>query len=337
MNTQTNQSNITPPRLVPALLNGFNTVANHIGLILFPVILDVFLWFGPHFRIYDLMQPVIQQMSEMPGMDTPDMVKLLDTTNQLWQSFLSQFNLAVVLRTFPIGVSSLLSGTSPVNTPLGTAPVIEITSGITAIGWWLLFILIGIVAGALFFSLTAQYTLKNDQSLTVRRLGQNILQVFLLTFAGILLIIVLTLPMMIILSLIALVNISLAQLILLIYSLFLIWTMVPLLFSPHGIFVNRQNALISMLTSVRLVRFVLSSSGLFFLSVLVLSQGLDVLWKIPPASSWLSFVGIAGHGFVTTGLLAASFYYYQDALHYVQDFLQRSVVSMPDPSSQFKL
>ena len=41
----------------------------------------------------------------------------------------------------------------------------------------------------------------------------------------------------------------------------------------------------------------------------------------------MSLVGIAGHAFVTTGLLAASFVYYRDAMRWVQEFLQRKLVS----------
>jgi uncharacterized membrane protein YdcZ (DUF606 family) len=83
------------------------------------------------------------------------------------------------------------------------------------------------------------------------------------------------------------------------------------------------SALTSMLTSMRMMRFILPGTGLFFLTIVILSQGLDLLWQVPPASSWLSLVGIAGHAFITTALLAASFRYYQDATVWLQEFLQK--------------
>jgi uncharacterized membrane protein YdcZ (DUF606 family) len=99
--------------------------------------------------------------------------------------------------------------------------------------------------------------------------------------------------------------------------------MIPLLFSPHGIFLYRQNAIYSMLTSVRLMRFILPGTGLFFVCLIVLSQGMDLLWQAPPTSSWMSLVGVAGHAFITTSLVAASFIYYRDAMRWVQEALNR--------------
>jgi hypothetical protein len=61
------------------------------------------------------------------------------------------------------------------------------------------------------------------------------------------------------------------------------------------------------------------------MAVFILSQGLDLLWQVPPDTSWMSLVGIAGHAFITTGLLAASFVYYRDGIRWVQERLQRQM------------
>jgi hypothetical protein len=74
---------------------------------------------------------------------------------------------------------------------------------------------------------------------------------------------------------------------------------------------------------VRITNATLPTTVLFFLSIFVLTQGLDILWQIPPSSSWLSLLGIAGHAFIVSGLLSASFVYYRDA--------DRWVTSMSSP------
>jgi hypothetical protein len=51
---------------------------------------------------------------------------------------------------------------------------------------------------------------------------------------------------------------------------------------------------------------------LFLLIFLIINQGLNFLWTTPSQGSWLMLVGIAGHAFVSTALLAASFIYYRD-------------------------
>jgi hypothetical protein len=48
------------------------------------------------------------------------------------------------------------------------------------------------------------------------------------------------------------------------------------------------------------------------MGVILLGQGLDFLWRTPPETSWWTLIGIAGHAFVSTALLAASFVYYRD-------------------------
>jgi hypothetical protein len=45
-----------PVGVIESLAAGFETVASHLGLILFPMALDVFLWLGPHLSINPIMQ-----------------------------------------------------------------------------------------------------------------------------------------------------------------------------------------------------------------------------------------------------------------------------------------
>ena len=50
---------------------------------------------------------------------------------------------------------------------------------------------------------------------------------------------------------------------------------------------------------------------------------MDLLWRTPDEASWLMLVGIAGHAFVTTSLLAATFIYYRDADRWTEDTLRK--------------
>jgi hypothetical protein len=59
------------------------------------------------------------------------------------------------------------------------------------------------------------------------------------------------------------------------------------------------------------------------LTVILLSVGLNYLWTIPPEDSWMAFVGIFGHAFVATALLAASFIYYRDMNAWQQTVWER--------------
>jgi hypothetical protein len=56
--------------------------------------------------------------------------------------------------------------------------------------------------------------------------------------------------------------------------------------------------------------------------VFILNEGLNLLWTVPADSSWFGLLGIAGHAFITTALLAASFIYYNDTSRWIEFTLQ---------------
>jgi hypothetical protein len=330
MNTQppaTQPTLLGLPKLIPTLASGFDTVINRIHLIFLPVALDLFLWFGPHFSLKEMLQPFIKQINTLPGLDTPDMSQITASLQALWQAVAEQFNLAVTLRTLPVGLPSLMVSLSPLQNPLGSAPITEVPTVLDALVGWLVFVVVGLVFGAIYFNQVSRVVFNDQSSASIQSLVWTILQVFLLTLAFIVLALAFSFPAMILLPLLALISPSFSQVTLWFIVMILIWIMVPLLFSPHGIFAYHQNALISMLTSTRLVRASLPGTGLFLLAALVLSQGMDALWSVPPDTSWLFLVSIAGHAFITTGLLASSFVYYRDIMRFAQESMQQHAIS----------
>jgi hypothetical protein len=74
---------------------------------------------------------------------------------------------------------------------------------------------------------------------------------------------------------------------------------------------------------MRMSRFTLPSSGLFVFAAIVLTRGLNFLWSVPESDSWMKFVGISGHAFISTTLLAAGFVYYRDLNVWLQTLLDQ--------------
>jgi hypothetical protein len=323
MNTTSHASSIEQPKLISTFKAGFDTVANRISLIFLPLTLDLFLWLGPHFSIKQVLLSTIQQMKDVPGLDASQLNQLTTAI----QNFGDTFNLAVALRTFPIGVSSLMWGQIPQQTPLGSAPIIQLPSYANTFFCWVLFLVVGITAGSFYFSQLSQVVFNNKMSGKLRQLPWAVLQVLVLSLAFLTLAILLSMPVMVMWSVLSIISPNVAQIILPFIAVIILWVLVPLVFSAHGIFAFHQNALVSMLTSTRLVRASLPGSGLFLLAGLVLSLGLDLLWSAPPDTSWLALVGIAGHAFVTTSVVAASFVYYRDIMRWVQETLQQQSAS----------
>jgi hypothetical protein len=178
----------------------------------------------------------------------------------------------------------------------------------------------------LYFGLVAQAALagKTDWRRAIQLWPWSSVQVLALAIVWVGLLVAIGLPFLCLLSFLLVSGIGISRFVILLLGGMLIWLLLPLLLSPHGIFVNGRRMWISLLEGARLTRLTLNSTGLLFLTVVVLSEGLDVLWRIPSENSWLALVGVAGHGFVTTGLLAATFIYYQDAQKWVHMLQQKA-------------
>jgi hypothetical protein len=324
MQTDTKSIAVTPPKLIASIVAGFNTVANHIHLILFPVALDLLLWFGPRVRIKTLAEPFMIELNrvitEMGTANSSDMFRL---TAEFWTGILEQFNLLVFLRTFPVGITSLFYASAPISSPMGDAARFEVPSLIGLVGMGLMLIVIGLAAGSLYFHEVARCSTEEIQAFSIQQVSKQYIQTLLLTISLLVIFMLFAIPTLLTVSVLMLFSPGIAQIALFFMSLLMLWLFLPLVFSPHGIFLQKQNMLLSVQTSIHLVRFYLPGTGLFLLTALLFSQGLDVIWRVPPETSWMAMVGVFGHAFITTALLSASFIYYSGGVRWMRENLKR--------------
>jgi hypothetical protein len=319
-----------PPGVVGSLRAGFDAIASNLPVILLPLALDLFLWLGPRLHVDQLFQPFFNEISRyarFSGLPSSDLSAFQENATQFLTQ-LQQYNLFTTLRTFPIGVFSLLSGKISNQTPLGPSTVIQVNSIFTLSGWIILLTLAGWVSGALFFRWVSLVVVDPSKPMQFQ-LGNSILQTVLLSVLYIMLAIMIGTPLMIVIALVVAASPLLAQGLLLVIGLLSMWLIVPAFFTPHGIFMHQKNALASISASLRMARFTLPNSSLFVLNVLLIAYGLNFLWNIPASDSWMTLVGIAGHAFITTSLLAASFIYYRDMQVWLQTVLDRLKANIP--------
>lgn len=320
-----------PPGVIGSLKAGFDAVASNILVILMPLMLDLLLWLGPRLRVDQLFKSLFLELARYvaySGLPSSDL-KTYQENTALFLEQLQQYNLLAVLRTFPIGVFSLMSGSLPSQTPFGSPPLsIQINAPIILLGWVALLTLIGWIIGAFFFRWVSLTVIDPSQP-RERRFGHSIMHTILLSFLYIILAMMLGTPIMIVFTLIIAASPVMAQIILLVLGVLSMWLLVPIFFTPHGIFLHRQNAFSSIYTSLRMARFTLPTSSLFVLSVFLIAYGLNYLWNIPSSGSWMTLVGIAGHAFVTTSLLAASFIYYRDMQVWLQTVFEKLKANLP--------
>ena len=315
-----------PPRMFASMMAGFDSVANHIVVILPPILLDLFLWLGPHLRLKEFLLPLIGSLPSVAGAfpsNFPDMT----TIQAAWTGIANNFNLFVILRTFPVGTTSLLNLKTPVQTPLGVPMNLDAGSFAGILGWVFILVLLGWTAGCFYYFWVSKVALKPE----VHSLWRSLQQTILLSIIWTVLLFVLGLPVLVVLSIITTISPAVGQVAFFLGALLLIWLVMPVFFSAHGIFTLQLDALRAILNSLRMVRFTLPTTGLFLLIFVLINSGLNFLWNTPSLASWWMLVGIAGHAFISTALLAASFVYYRDInvwLKVVFEQLQRQTTSV---------
>ncbi len=317
-----------PPGIIGSLRAGFDAIAGNVAVILIPLGLDVLLWLGPRLNMDRLIQPLLQQWGTFAASSgaQPDSVQAQLVT---YQQFFSEFNLLAILRTFPIGVFSLMSGRLPAQTPLGTPAVLEVNSVLNLLGLLLLLTVVGWMLGGFYFRWVAALVVSDTPAA-----GQAVVQTLLYSTIWSLLSWTLGLPLFVLLYILYSINSLVGEGAILILAFFSLWLIVPVFFSPHGIFVRKQNAFASFLGGFQLTRFTLPATSLFVLTAVLIGIGMNVLWSMPAVGSWLALVGFMGHAFITTALLASSFVYYHDMTTWLQTVLARLRTGIPAQRAQ---
>ncbi len=308
------------PRLIDALVTGFEIVAGHVVLILFPVALDLWLWLGPHLSLRRLVALLLAQMPPLTGQESAAMREMIQAGREVWQAFGARFNLLTALRTIPIGIPSLMAGKQPTTTPWGAPLWVDVHPALvgvvlvlaTGLGWLL---------GALYFGLVAQQV-NGSTSRPAEWLRWGVHSLLL---CGIWLLVLLLIgsPFFFCISALALISPAVASVAMLLFTLLVLWLLFPMFFSPHGIFLLHRPAWRSLGDGLRLARLLAGRVTLFVLVAFVLYAGLNRLWTVPDGDSWWLLVGILGHGYIATSLLAASFVYYRQAIAWMEAVLSR--------------
>ncbi|HSR21775.1 MAG TPA: hypothetical protein VLL49_12750 [Anaerolineales bacterium] len=321
-----------PPGIIGSLRAGFDATAAHLGLILLPLGLDLVLWLGPRLGLRSLMQPVVDEIARLgpsTGLPQGD----INSVMEMYADLLARFNLLAVLRTLPIGVSSLMSGRMPLRSPLGAPIVFQIDSASQLLGWFMLLTFLGWTLGGLYFLGVAGLAVTKPSSPALATPIHAVIQTILYSLICAVLVWFLGLPALFLVYVAFAINALLGQGLVLFLGFVSLWLLVPLFFSPHGIFVRRQNAFASFLAGFQLTRLTLSTSSLFVASIFLVALGLNVLWGLPQEEEWIALVGLLGHAFITTALLAASFIYYQEMSNWVHTVLARLRSRVPTPAA----
>lgn len=329
MNTSS-EKKIEKPKIIQAIKSGFNAIANKPYLMIPPILLDLFLWFGPAWRVDSFFEPILQRFSNLPSISGAEYSELVGNFQSIWMEFFTNLDLARSLRTFPIGVPSLIALKQPFENPLGKSMVFNLESSFSVIGLWLIFLILGFFLGSLYFdNISKQIVdIKSEKDHDIKSLLRAYLQIILMPIMILIILLIISMPTVLIMSIISLLSPTISQFFLIAIGFLLLWIVLPLVFTPHGIFLYKQNLISAMMTSISVVKTSMSQTTWFILAAFVLIEGMNYLWTSPSADNWFLIIGIFGHAFVVSAITAASFYYFLDATAYTQSLMNKNVMTI---------
>ena len=299
-----------PPGAVDALVSGFNATTLNLGLVLFPVALDVFLWLGPRLKVDTLFTSTLEELSKVLG------APILSRPEEM-EKVLDGFNLFSRLRTYPFGVFSLMLNNSSGTSILGVRPDWEISSWLMLIGLSIILTCVGLFFGSLYFYCVSRVALKPGTGPSLLRTVFHSLLIWsVFTFFYFIGLLFLPFGALLLMN-----NLVIMLILLLFFAWPITWVGLMIFFSTHGVFIFSKNAFASLGQNFRLLRYGMPPMGWFAFMAIVISQGMDLIWRIPATDSWMALIGIFGHAFVSTALLAGSFIFYRDLNSWVDQAL----------------
>jgi hypothetical protein len=307
VNTSQSESPARPIGVFQALMAGFDRIAAKPYLLIPPILLDLFLWLGPHVTIPSIFQNLIDIVVVPNGADDA-MVEQIEMLRSIISDLGHRLNLFAMISNLPAGISSLMTSRMPIDTPLNQALEFPVESVILAFLILAAVILIGQGIGTQFHLWVAQQ-LAPKEELADRWTASA--RMLLLTIAIYIVITIFGFGVALLASLAAIVMPLLGLVVAFFGFTFGFWLFVYLFFTPHGIVRYDLGIFRAMIESVTLVRWnllpVMGYLGVSFLISWLTSQA----WLLPPENSWYLSLAILGHAFVSVTLLAGSYAFYQ--------------------------
>ena len=322
-----NQVEPKPISILSALLTGFDRIAAKPLLILPPVLLDLFLWFGPHLTVPSLLHAAAAGLTIQAGTDpgmTEQLVLFRETLNLLGERYnlLTSFStlpggmpfnfLFALLTSVSVGIPSLVAGRMPVLTPLGPASQMEILDPMFVLLIWFTMALAGIGAGVIFHRLLVKQT---DPEAVFDHLWRDWMKLVFLAIGGYLLTVVILTVGMLIAGINGLTYIALPVLFV---------AGVYIAFTPHGIIRYRLGIWSAIKQSIRVVRFnFFGSTGYLLTAFLIMWVSTYQVWSLAQEDSWIFALAIMGHAFIATMLIAGSYVFFQGRKEWLEWQLAR--------------
>ena len=109
-----------PPGVIDAIKSGMDVIANHLGVLFLPLALDLGLWLASRLSVKELFLGEYVKLVDFyvkTGMLTNVQIENMQAAREPLETIFLRFNLLSLLRSFPVGVTSLMQSKMPIVTP----------------------------------------------------------------------------------------------------------------------------------------------------------------------------------------------------------------------------
>jgi hypothetical protein len=302
----------TVPGVIDTLSAGFNLVNRRPWLLAVPVLLDLFLWFGPRLSVAPLIADFLR-VTATPADLSPDYVQAIDQARQALTLMGGQLNLMGLLAAGFLGLPSLISITALGTDFLPAGQVaFQISSGLAAIPVVLLLMVLSVWIAALYLASLAQ-TIREGHVTRPTLVRQVWWMGWRLTmWLGFILAIAIIagFPAMLALGVAAVVNTDLASFFTGLVWLAVMWVAVYMFFVVPSVSLGQAGVGRSIWNSLNVVRRNLGSALGLVVVINLIQRGLPMIWDMFAADAWALPISIVGNAYIGTGLMAACMIFY---------------------------
>lgn len=328
MNEQGRQPKIEPPiGVFEALRNGLDLTSSKLWLVAIPLVLDLILWMGPRVSLKPALEEPYEQYMAAFEAAMEDMNGDQEAVQPNERLFLDHYFLLIGIPPF-LGMPSVISNTQLPrevhDLPFPIEPTtIQVTSAWGLMFTFFLSIAINIAVFSVFSVLVASSVHVETAPKDVAGWARHITLTFLQFLAALVLIAIvmflLLFPFLlpgVLLAFVGMVGSNIPTLIAstvaLIGWVLIFWLATFIVFTGHGVTLYKKNILFALWDSIRVVQWNTSATMFMLLTVIVLYVLFRLLWFTAPTDSPATLIAIIGNAFVNTGLLAATYIFYQD-------------------------
>ncbi len=300
------------PRLtgvIDTLSAGYGVINSRPWIVLIPVLLDLFFWFGPRISV----SPLVGQALSEPGLQRgfgPNGAQSFESIRQMVLSAADDLNVLALLSPGWISVPSIM--------PLlggGRGPFTFVNSWATAVSVAVGALLGGSLLGCIYRSIIALHV--RDEALAPSQLPRQAIQAWL-RLVGLVAILggvglVVGVPVLFLVIGASLLARELGSFGMALLMTVLLWLQLYLFFAPDAIFISQVGPLQAIRRSIAVVRANFWAAVRIVVLITIILLGMGQVWAALAARApWGPALGILGNAYIASGLVAASMLFYRE-------------------------